>query len=241
MKTPSGLILLCVIAAGLHASDSLGEARCAQSLLGPGVWSRVIEVENHTRGSRYPAEVYALVFEFERILWFYTDTDGTQSISQYIGRAAQDEANLGPLLMEVDPGFVAWRVVADGPTAAPARGPLKNGCVIESIVLLRRRLMLGADITRPKLLFYYVPTPAGLHGHTVLAFEAGGSFTVVDPEFPRAPWRIARSKAPTAAALAGAMRDDVAKARWLPVDDEARAYSNLSASIGSSRDARRAG
>lgn len=244
MKTLRWCVLLFLIAAGLRASDSLGEARRAQSLLGPGVWSEVIEVDNRAGGGRYPADVYALVFEFEHILWFYTDTDGTQSLSQYVGRTAQDKADLGPLLKGVDPEFGAWKVVPEDPAAAPSgpsAGRLKNGCLIESIALLRRRIMLGAAVADPKLLFYYVETPAGLHGHTVLAFRAGKSLTVIDPEFPRAPWSIPRSKAGSPVALASAMRGDIAKARWLPIDDEARAYSNLRASIGSSRDARRAG
>ena len=120
MKTLRWSVLLFLIAAGLRASDSLGEARHAQSLLGPGVWSQVIEVENRTSGGRYPAQVYALVFEFEHILWFYTDADGTQSLSQYVGRTAQDKADLGPLLKGVDPGFVGWKAVPEGPAGAPA-------------------------------------------------------------------------------------------------------------------------
>lgn len=239
VKTIRCWIFPFIIAAGLHASDGLGDARRARSLLGPDAWSQVIEVDNRTRGRRFPAEVYALVFEFEHILWFYTDTDGTQSLSQYAGRTAQDKADLGPLLKAVDPGFVAWKIVPDGP--APAQGRPKNGCVIECIALLRRRILLGAAIARPKLLFYYVRTPAGLHGHTVLAFETGGAFTIIDPQFPRSPWRVPRSGVDGPGALAGAMRNDIAKARWLPVDDEATAYSNLRASIGSRREARRAG
>jgi len=218
VKTLHCWILLFLIAVGLHASDSLGEARRAQSLLGPGVWSQVIEVENRPGGGRHPAEVFALVFEFEHILWFYTDTDGTQSLSQYVGRTAQDKADIGPLLKGVDSGFAAWKVVPDGQAGAPSEGRLRNGCLIESIALLRRRIMLGADIAAPKLLFYYVQTPAGLHGHTVLAFEAGKGFTVIDPEFPRVPWSIPRSKAGSPLAMASAMRGDIATARWLPID-----------------------
>jgi hypothetical protein len=220
VKTLRWSLLLFVVAAGLRASDSLGEARRARSLLGPGVWSEVIEVDNRAGVGRYPADVYALVFEFEHILWFYTDTDGTQSLSQYAGRTDRDKADLGPLIKAVDPGFGAWKVVPESPgaAAAPPAGRLKNGCVIESIALLRRRIMLGAAVADPKLLFYYVRTPAGLHGHTVLAFDSGKTFTVIDPEFPRAPWSIPRSRAGSPVALAGAMRGDIAKARWLPID-----------------------
>src|SRR5688572_2544577 len=91
------LIFLFAVVA-LRATDTLAQARHAQALLGPRVWSQVIRVENKTAGATYPRDLHALVFELEGVLWFYTAIDGTQSLSVYRGRLAQDKADLGPLL-----------------------------------------------------------------------------------------------------------------------------------------------
>jgi hypothetical protein len=161
------------------AGDSIAKESAfrAQALLGPAVWSEVLRLDQAHRRSRYPAITYALVFELEGLLWFYTEADGTQSLSQRWGRAAADRADLGPLLRAIDPGFRTWTTLGR-PAAAPlapagavdAR-PLPNGCFIESVAALRRLIALGVAVAQPRLLCYYVATPTGPLGHTVLMFR----------------------------------------------------------------------
>jgi len=231
MRSTVCRLFLFLIAAGLYASEGLDEAMRAKALLGPGLWSTVIEVENHAHGSRYPAQEYALVFEFERLLWFYTDTDGTHRLSMCAGCVDHDKANLGPLIRALDPDFGAWKILPDGPHLMTGRGHVRNGCLIESIALLRRSLVQGADITRPKLLFYYVETRSGLHGHAVLEYESGGSVAVVDPDFPRHTWHLSASAAGDPVAVASVMHDDVVKASWLPVNDRSALTAHLHSRI----------
>ena len=86
-------------------------------MLGNGTWGRLVRIENSTpRGftgrSAYPRIVYAYVFELSGILWFYTDADGTQSLSLTRGTVARDAADPGPALP--GPwirGFTGWRWV----------------------------------------------------------------------------------------------------------------------------------
>ena len=111
------LSLLFFAAVALRADGSLADARYAQVLLGPGIWSCVIRIENDSRFSAYPRVAHALVFELDGVLWFYTDTDGTQSFSLYKHRLAEEKADFGPLLREIDRGFTSWKVV---PSDAPA-------------------------------------------------------------------------------------------------------------------------
>ena len=226
-------LVLSLSATALRADSSLDHAREAQALLGPDVWSEVIRIENDSPSARYTRVVYALVFELADILWFYTDSEGTQSFSLYKGRLAEDKANFTPLLAALDPGFHHWRVVP-GAVAAPARGgPLPNGCLIESVVALRDRLLRGGEAVHPQLLSYYVETRNGLHGHTVLAYEAGGKIEVIDAARSSKRFTFPVAMGGDALRLArGVQGSAVAKARMLPVDwPSARSgyYSNASA------------
>ena len=169
------------------ADLSLETARRAQVLLGPGVWSQVIRVENDARPSRYPRELHALVFELAGVLWFYTDTDGTQSFSLRRGRLAEEKADFAPLLRDIEPGFARWSVVPDG-EATP--GKLPNGCFIDSVAALRARLAVGGEVVRPQLLTYYYPPSQGLAGHSVLIYLAGGKLEVIDPTVPKRRLRL---------------------------------------------------
>ena len=97
-------------------------------MLSPGLtWSRVVRIENSApagflhRGA-YPRVVYATVFEVSGILWFYTDTDGTQSLSLTTNTAARDEASPGALFLAIDRGFTRWSWVA-GPAPRGGGGP----------------------------------------------------------------------------------------------------------------------
>ncbi len=199
----------------LRADDSLARARQAQALLGPGVWSEIIRIENTGSTRRYPRTLHALVFEFADLLWFYTATDGTQSFSLHRGRLAEEKADYGPLLRAIEPGFVRWTTV-DGGAAPPARGELPNGCFIESLAAWRARVAVGGEAGHPQLVAYYMETRAGLHGHTVLAYEAGGATEVFDPDEPERPRRLAAHLGADPLALSRALAGDtVVKARTL--------------------------
>jgi hypothetical protein len=166
----------------LRADPSHGHALRAQAILEPDIWSQVVEIENEAPRSRYPRKLYALVFEFAGILWFYTHMEGTQSFSLHVGNLDREKADYAPLLRAIEPGFVRWRVVPAGPRSAASRRPSpRNACFIESIAALRERLGAGEPLRNPRLLSYYVDTRQGRRGHTVLAYERGGSVELIDP------------------------------------------------------------
>jgi hypothetical protein len=193
----------------------LRQAQRAQALLGRDVWSRVIRIENTAAESSYSPTVHALVFEFVGRLWFYCAANGTQSFSVYADQLAADKADFGPLLREIEPGFVRWKVIPG--TNAPA-GPLANGCFIESIAALRARLAEGRRISQPCLLSYYVDTDAGRRGHTVLVFREDGRARLFDPAEPKAERLFSPAFAADAITLATAFEGaKVAKARFVAV------------------------
>jgi hypothetical protein len=163
----------------LRGSDSLGHAQLAREWLGRETWAQVIEIENTARHSRYPRVVDAVVFEFGGLLWFYTDTDGTQSFSLHVGRLAEEKGDFGPLLRDIEPGFVRWRVV-DGAARGKPGGVLPNGCFIASIAAWRERTRRGVAMENPRLLSFYVAVTGGLKGHTVLVYSADGELHVID-------------------------------------------------------------
>jgi hypothetical protein len=208
------------LSGALRAADSLDHARRAQDLLGPGVWSQVIKVENKSTGGVYPKEFHALVFEIAGILWFYTDTEGTQSFSLHRNRLAEEKADLRPLLQAIEPGFVAWEVVAaSAPRIQKRPEPLPYGCFIESVAALRGEIARGVEVSKPQLLSYYVRTAAGRQGHTVLVYETSEAVRVIDPQEGKALRRFPRSLAGNPVALARALhRGRIAEARWIPLD-----------------------
>jgi hypothetical protein len=225
-----------VFVAALRADTSLANARRAQALLGPDIWSQVIRIENTGSTNHYPATVHALVFELADILWFYSDLDGTQSFSLHKGRLAQEKADFAPLLRAISPGFYRWSVIGGDAPIPGGNGVLLNGCFIESAVALRDRLRRGGEAMRPRLLSYYVELKDGSrHGHTVLAYETGGRVEVIDSSAAAKPVNFPALVAGDPLMLARAMRGrDVTNARYLPVDwPAARAdrYTTVSTSV----------
>ena len=213
------LFIFLLLATALRAGDALAHARRAQAMIGADTWSRVVRVDNASRFGRYPRVVYALVFELADILWFYTDADGTQSLSLHRGLLAEEKADLSPLLRAIEPGFKQWSVVPDE-TAPPAdsRGTVPNGCFIESVAALRERLARGGTVTRPQLLSYYEETSMGVMGHTVLTYESAQGEMVIDPTGPNRsrtfPVQLARDPLALARALGGSR---IGQARWVPL------------------------
>jgi hypothetical protein len=178
------------------ASDGLSSALAARSLLGAKVWARPVRIGN-TESTRefarspYPREVYGLVFELSGILWFYCDSNGTQSLSRRTGSLAADKADPGPLFLAIDRGFTRWSWVNDqGDPARPSLGVPPNACFIESVAALFRRVAAGGQADAPRLLSYYVDTPSGWRGHTVLVFGDRAGLAALDPEFSGRPVRL---------------------------------------------------
>jgi hypothetical protein len=217
--------------------DARRHAQVAQAALGPGVWSRLIRIENENRTGPYPRIVHAVVFELAGLLWFYTDTDGTQSFSLHRGRLAEEEQDFGPLLRAIDPGFVRWTIVPDAPgSVSAATEELPNGCFLESVAALRRLVDAGVSVNQPMLLSYYADPSRRKAGHTVLAYETQGRLELIDPAQPktRETFSLALRADPLRLARAAA-GDFVVKARYLPL--ELPRASQLYSQVAKDRDA----
>lgn len=219
MPHVSQILGVAALASGLNADKSLAFVRRAHSLLAGYTWSEVVSIDNTSAASRYPVVVNALIFQLDSALWFYTPTDGTQSLSHFRNRVAADKRELGPLLAAIDPGFTRWEVRPDSDEPHAGNSRIPNGCFIESMALLFQRLARGAQVQNPKLLSYYVALPGGIRGHTVLQFTAGGSLQVVDPDRPKRITRIGHAREDDPNSVVGRIRGDVAKARYLPLGE----------------------
>jgi len=215
-------MLWMVLPVLLDGATPLESARRAQAMLGAETWSRVIRVENRGGRGAYPATVDALVFEQGGILWFYTATEGTQSLSLYRNRLVVDKADLGPLLKAIDPGFVRFEVLPDAAEAARPVGnpPLANGCFIECLATLREKILRGDRVERPRLLSCYASTPEGLSGHTVLTYETPEGFFLLDPAVSVRPRAVPRLWKNEPLVLASVVMEGASmlRARWVPVD-----------------------
>jgi hypothetical protein len=224
---------LFLLAATLYGQSSLDNARRAQALLGPEVWSRVIRVQNDARVSPYPKTLHALVFELAGILWFYTDADGTQSFSLHRGQVENEKSDFGPLLRDIEPGFARWSEVPPSKSVPPiGDGPLRNGCFIESVVALRERLTRGFDAGQPRLLSYYSTTRLGRMGHTVLAYESGNGLEIYDPGRPEQTFIFERSIGTDPLVIARALEGpQVENARYLQLRFTESASNTMAAAL----------
>jgi len=171
-----------VFAAATTTPPNLAAVVGARAELGDRHWSAVVSVHNARPGRPYPADTYALVFEFVDALWFYCPVDGTRPLSTRQHQVAVDRAALLPLLRRIDRGFREWRTLSAAELAgiAPAAKPLPNGCFVESLGEARRRAADGA-LGEARLLSYYVGEEPNLRGHTVLCFEDNAGAQVYDP------------------------------------------------------------
>jgi len=182
------LLLACSLnLAVAGAPPGLRSAQHAQALLGPETWTKVLRIQNDNRASVYGRTVYALVFEFADILWFYTDADGTQSFSLYRNRLEQEKSDFAPGLRAIDPGFKRFQEIETEWVAAP-QGQLPNGCFIDSIVAGRAILAAHRNITGAHLLLVYA---AGVRaGHCIFAFETADGCYAMDPALDLQPRRL---------------------------------------------------
>jgi hypothetical protein len=226
MRTLACVVLLLVLAAaapaGVIPAVGLADAVAVRAMLGGDTWSRLVRIDNTgprptLKRSVYPRTVYAVVFELSGVLWFYTDADGTQSLSLTRGTVERDEADPGPLLHAIDPGFAGWSWVdvPAGPTAS-RRPP--NACFVESVAALYRRMSAGGVADSPRLLSYYVDTPGGRLGHTVLIFDTARGLSAVDSDESDRPVSVPFDLASDPRAMSAYLRGGpVSAARTFPI------------------------
>jgi hypothetical protein len=204
--------------ADAQVDSSMLYARQASEMLGPTLWKRVIRVHNSATESRYPQSFGAVVFEMGGILWFYTATDGTQSLSVRLGHAKEDEQDFGPLLILIDSGFSRWEFTSESP-GPDEKGPVPpNACFIQSIALLRHSLAVGLSAEHAKLLSYYVTLPTGVKGHTVLYLETKKGRIIIDPLMQQTALLIPSASTGDPRCVACCIRRDITSARWVPID-----------------------
>jgi hypothetical protein len=214
----TALVLTTVLQGDARGDGSLHYARQASAMLGPSLWKKVIQIDNSSTESRYPRTLGAVVFEMGGILWFYTATDGTQSLSLRRNHALEDEQNLGPLLTHIDPGFSRWQYDSIPPSPDESGSVPPNACFIQSIALLRHRLLAGLGAENARLLSYYVTFPTGIRGHTVLYIESGKRQVIIDPLRDRKALAVRSANPADPLCVAYCIRHDVASARWVPID-----------------------
>jgi hypothetical protein len=213
-----------IAAAKAAPSAGLPDAAAARAMLRGDMWARLVRIDNaNPRGflsrSAYPKTVYALVFDLSGILWFYTDADGTQSLSATLGTLARDEADPGPLFRAIDPGFREWAWVAerDVPRGTPSLRP-PNACFVGSVAALLKRMAVGAEAASPSLLSYYVETPGGRLGHTVLLFSTSAGLSAIDSESSERPVSLPTKLGGDPKVLSAFLRGGpVSSARTLPI------------------------
>jgi hypothetical protein len=210
-----------------RAAGPLENVRHARAMLGAEVWSRAVRIENVASDSVYPRVVYALIFEFSGLLWFYTDTNGTQSFSKHLDNLPEEKANFSPLLQDIEPGFVRHEILRDSSPKPKfkAGAELPNGCFIESVAALHERLNRGELISDARLLSFYADTGEQPKGHTILLYETPAGSFVYDPLTPDVSRPIVTASGERAEPLTGdpvvvarAVSPEFAivHARWVP-------------------------
>ena len=178
----------------------------ARGMLGPGTWAEVLRIEKTSPAAAPPAVVFALVFELEGRLWYYAENSGTESLSLYRDHLAEDEADPGPLLRAIDPGFGRYEVLDVAVHVTPARaagGPLPQGCFIECVAYLREMVDAGQVPEEARLVAYYAGAKGDSRGHTVLSFTRAGQRYCYDPSAGAKPRPIPATVSSSALAISG--------------------------------------
>ncbi len=173
------LLIGLPMALGESAPVGLSYLLQAHEQLGTNNWSAVLRLT--TSDPARPTED-VLVFEFSGALWFYRPIDGTQSLSRHWNNVAAERRQLLQLLQMLDRAYTSYRECGPAELSglAAATGELPNGCFILSVAESRRVAREKGQIDGC-LLSYYVATPEGQRGHTVLCYENGRSTHVYDP------------------------------------------------------------
>lgn len=201
-------------------AGSLESAFRARELIGPGVPTRLVRIENHAAGpSRYPAEFHGLVISVADIVWLYTEFDGTQNLSFRRGRVAEDQANLGALLQAVEPGLQAFRDETDAAPAQPLPSAPPNGCFVACLARWRELLQSANPPRAARLIACFPPNRPS--GHMLLEFRRGRHRYVFDPDVPNHLRRLSRDVGDAPLAVASAALSDrwgVAPIRATPVE-----------------------
>lgn len=202
------LFLLVFGAGAASFADSRETAWQARTIVGDGVWSRVLHIENERAGrkSPYPADFHALVVAFEDILWFYTEFDGTQTLSRYRGRVATDQNDLGPLLRAIDPGLTHFTDVTDQPPSRIARGLPPQPCFLACVAHWLELQRSAHPPTQARLVAGYLkPQPIG---HMMLEYRQGGRRFLYDPDYALTAWEIPHSVGTDPLDVASAMFEE---------------------------------
>lgn len=183
----TSLCLAALFSPAFAAAHTAPEAALqAQEMLGQDIWSRVVKLENSNEKSRYPSTLYATVFEFDKVLWFYTST-GTQPIELSRNRVSNFQEDLLPLLKTIEDGFSSATIVPPGRRVSDDFPQLENGCVIESIFTIDQLRRQGEEVQKAQLLLYSTKgqnrlgASASPRGHAVLIFETPEGRFFVDP------------------------------------------------------------
>lgn len=180
------LVLACASASlAVGRNDQVVAVLRVAEMLGQDTWTRALWIENRENSSRsrYPARFPAVVFALQGMLWMYTPIDGTQSLSQFSGRLASDQGNLGPLLEAIEPGLRRFSNLsfADEPLGElPAPFACFPRCIEKWLALMNEPVPPEAV----RLLNYYMPARSGQKGHSVLEYTQGGRRYVFDPDRP---------------------------------------------------------
>lgn len=167
------------LAFGNATPEVLAHLVRARGLVGQDAWASVLEIDS--ADPTKPHE-HALAFEFADALWFYRPAYGTESLSRHWNNVAAERRNLLPLLQAIDPRFAAFRELgaAELHTVVPSTGELPNGCFVESATEAKR-VFADTGSSNAVLLSYYVNTPEGQRGHTVLCYEDAAGTHLFDP------------------------------------------------------------
>ncbi|MEJ1973063.1 MAG: hypothetical protein WDM96_11570 [Lacunisphaera sp.] len=184
----TGLGLLLAVPALAGSRES---AYRAKELIGPGVWSRVVHLENEpVKHGSYPSEFYGLIVEFADVLWFYTEYDGTQNLSRRRGQVAADKANLGELLRAVDPALRQYTIKPDLSEPIGENVIPPNGCFLACLVRWRELRQAEHSPKHARLIACYPPETKA--GHMLLEYRRGLRRYIFDPDRPkqliRLPW-----------------------------------------------------
>lgn len=185
-----GLVIALLLGAAAPApaapAGTVGEnsAFFARALLGSRTWSRVVRITNARPVPAYPADFHAVVFEFEGMLWFYAETDGTQGLSRHAGRLDADRRDYLGLVRAIWPGFAGVDDVSgrSPPTHILINDTLPRGCFLYCLLAWRQLQAGKRGVRDGRLLTFYVETIQGHdRGHTVLLYSSAGRPAVYDP------------------------------------------------------------